>query len=47
MPTFISGQRWQSSKGRARSIAQRQVELINTGDYSGVAALYADNATLS
>lgn len=30
---------------RACATAQRYVELINAGDYSGVAALYADDAT--
>jgi hypothetical protein len=31
--------------GRACEAARRYVELINAGDYSGVAALYADDAT--
>lgn len=31
--------------GRACAVAQRYVELINAGDYAGVAALYADDAT--
>jgi hypothetical protein len=31
--------------GRACAVAQRYVELINGGDYAGVAALYADDAT--
>ncbi|MEJ5979510.1 nuclear transport factor 2 family protein [Novosphingobium sp. PS1R-30] len=31
--------------GRACEVARRYVELINAGDYAGVAALYADDAT--
>lgn len=31
--------------GRACEVAQRYVELVNAGDYAGVAALYADDAT--
>lgn len=32
-------------RGRACALARRYVELINLGDYPGVAALYADDAT--
>lgn len=31
--------------GRACAVAARYVELVNAGDYAGVAALYADDAT--
>lgn len=32
--------------GRACAVARRYVDLINAGDYAGVAALYADDASL-
>jgi hypothetical protein len=31
--------------GRGCAVAARYVELVNAGDYAGVAALYADDAT--
>lgn len=43
---FISAPRQPTiPPGRACEVARRYVELINAGDYPGVAALYADDAT--